>query len=72
MEKGPEGFRESTAARRPQTVDCRLTVVHESTTLRPGDRAPDFSLPTQRGEMRTLADYLANGPLLLAFHRGTW
>jgi len=44
----------------------------ESTTLRPGDTAPAFTLPTQRGEPRTLADYLARGPVLLAFHRGTF
>jgi peroxiredoxin len=34
--------------------------------------APPFSLPTQKGDVRTLQDYLAKGPVLLAFHRGTW
>jgi peroxiredoxin len=34
--------------------------------------APPFRLPTQKGEMRALEDYLAKGPVLLAFHRGTW
>lgn len=34
--------------------------------------APPFTLPTQKGELRTLADYLKKGPVLLAFHRGTW
>jgi peroxiredoxin Q/BCP len=34
--------------------------------------APPFRLPTQKGEMRTLEDYLKKGPVLLAFHRGTW
>jgi peroxiredoxin len=34
--------------------------------------APPFELPTQKGEMRSLAGYLANGRVLLAFHRGTW
>ena len=37
-----------------------------------GDPAPPFALPTQKGEVRALADYLAQGPVLLAFHRGTW
>jgi peroxiredoxin len=37
-----------------------------------GTPAPWFSLPSQRGGVRTLAEYLATGPLLLAFHRGTW
>jgi peroxiredoxin len=45
---------------------------HESDTLKPGDKAPPFTLPTQKGEPRTLAELLAAGPLLLAFHRGTW
>jgi peroxiredoxin len=34
--------------------------------------APPFTLPTQKGDMRSLADYLKSGPVLLAFHRGTW
>jgi peroxiredoxin len=34
--------------------------------------APPFELPTQKGEMRSLAQFLEKGPVLLAFHRGTW
>jgi methyl-accepting chemotaxis protein len=34
--------------------------------------APPFTLPTQKGEMKSLAEYLKKGPVLLAFHRGTW
>jgi methyl-accepting chemotaxis protein len=34
--------------------------------------APPFQLPTQKGDVRALADYLKKGPVLLAFHRGTW
>jgi peroxiredoxin len=44
----------------------------ESDTLSAGDKAPAFTLPTQKGEARTLADLVAAGPVLLAFHRGTW
>jgi peroxiredoxin len=44
----------------------------QSTTLSPGDRAPGFTLPTQRGEPRTLADAVSRGPVIVAFHRGTW
>ncbi len=44
----------------------------ESDTLKAGDSAPAFSLETQKGEVRTLADLLSAGPLLLAIHRGTW
>ena len=32
--------------------------------------APPFQLPTQKGDVRSLQDYLAKGPVLLAFHRG--
>ena len=35
-------------------------------------QAPGFALIDQKGRVRTLADYLARGRLLLAFHRGTW
>lgn len=38
----------------------------------PLTRAPGFALPDQKGHVHTLADYLARGRLLLAFHRGTW
>ena len=34
--------------------------------------APPFELPTQKGDPHTLAEFLARGPVLLAFHRGTW
>ena len=44
----------------------------ESDTLRAGDKAPTFTLLTQKGVQRSLADLLAGGPVLLAFHRGTW
>lgn len=43
-----------------------------STTLSAGDPAPAFTLLTQRGEPRSLDDYRARGPVLVAFHRGTW
>ena len=38
----------------------------------PLTRAPEFTLPDQKGRTRTLSELLARGPLLLAFHRGTW
>ncbi len=47
-------------------------MLKHSTTLTAGAAAPDFSLPTNRGDQRSLAEYLAHGPVLLAFHRGTW
>ena len=43
-----------------------------STTLKPGDRAPLFTLPNQKGVPVSLEAALARGPVLLGFHRGTW
>jgi peroxiredoxin len=34
--------------------------------------APAFELPNQKGQAASLQGYLKNGPVLLAFHRGTW
>lgn len=34
--------------------------------------APPFELPTQKGDLQSLAQFLQKGPVLLAFHRGTW
>ena len=44
----------------------------QSDTLTVGMKAPEFTLPTNRGDRRTLASYLTSGAVLLAFHRGTW
>ena len=35
-------------------------------------KAPEFELPTHKGERRSLSGYLRDGPVLLVFHRGTW
>lgn len=37
-----------------------------------GERAPDFSLPNQRGAAVRLADRLGAGPVVLSFYRGVW
>ena len=44
----------------------------ESSTLKPGDRAPLFTLPNPQGVPVSLEAALAGGPVLLGFHRGTW
>lgn len=42
-------------------------------TLEIGSRAPDFSLAAANREGAfTLAGFLARGPLILEFLRGTW
>jgi peroxiredoxin len=41
--------------------------------LQPGDRAPDFTLPTvQREGVVSLSDYRGRSPLLLAIFRGVF
>ena len=37
-----------------------------------GERAPEFTLPNQRGEMVSLSDRLSRGPVVLNFYRGVW
>ena len=37
-----------------------------------GERAPDFTLPNQRGEMVRLSDRLSRGTVVLNFYRGVW
>jgi peroxiredoxin len=45
----------------------------ESTTLKIGDKAPQFSLDAANGEGRvSLKPLLARGPVVLEFLRGTW
>lgn len=38
--------------------------------LSPGSAAPDFALPDETGAVRTLAELLADGPLVLWFYPG--
>jgi AhpC/TSA family len=40
--------------------------------LRIGERAPDFTLPNQRGETVRLSDRFSGGPVVLSFYRGVW
>jgi peroxiredoxin len=40
--------------------------------LKPGDKAPAFSLKNQNGEQKNLSEYLAQGPVVLTFYRGAW
>ncbi|HEX7309447.1 redoxin domain-containing protein, partial [Lentzea sp.] len=36
--------------------------------MKRGDTAPDFTLPDDSGEPRTLSDFLATGPVALFFY----
>jgi cytochrome oxidase Cu insertion factor (SCO1/SenC/PrrC family) len=42
------------------------------TTLRLGDRPPDFTLPDASGRPVSLADYRGRKPVLIVFYRGYW
>lgn len=37
-----------------------------------GQNAPDFKLPNAKGDTVSLADLLAQGPLVVTFYRGSW
>jgi peroxiredoxin len=37
-----------------------------------GEPMPDFLLPDQRGHLVSLAESVARGPVVVAFHRGHW
>lgn len=37
-----------------------------------GTLAPDFALPDASGRLRRLSDFLAEGPVVLSFNRGSW
>lgn len=37
-----------------------------------GERAPEFTLPNQWGEMVRLRERLSRGPVVLNFYRGVW
>lgn len=40
--------------------------------LRVGDKAPDFTLKNQQGEMVVLSELLKNGPVVITWYRGGW
>jgi peroxiredoxin len=39
---------------------------------KPGDRMPDFLLPSAEGRLVSSAELLARGPLIIVFFRGDW
>jgi peroxiredoxin len=43
-----------------------------SQALKEGVQAPDFTLPDVRGASVTLSHLLMQGPVVIAFYRGTW
>ena len=47
-------------------------MLNHSTTLTPGDHGAGLHAADQSRRPALAAEYLARGPVLLAFHRGTW
>ena len=41
-------------------------------SLKAGEKAPSFSLPNVNGEIVSLEELLAGGPVVLNFYRGGW
>jgi AhpC/TSA family len=50
----------------------KATVTGMSTTLKVGDKAPDFALPNGDGKLVVLSEYTQRSPVLLVFYRGFW
>lgn len=51
---------------------ARLAQMSFPHALGPGDRAPDFDLPSADGRRVRLSDQLEQGPVVLTFYRGAW
>ncbi len=49
-----------------------LALLAFAETPKPGDRAPQFSLPSQAGKIVTLKDYAGKSNLVVVFYRGYW
>ena len=39
---------------------------------KPGDNAPQFTLPNYDGQAVSLGDLTASGPVIISFYRGRW
>ena len=44
----------------------------EDNSLKAGDKAPSFTLPSAKGEQVSSTDLLVKGPVVLSFYRGGW
>ena len=53
------------------TNDLRLSGIMEH-VLKTGDRAPNFSLPDENGNLVGSLELLKKGPLVVSFYRGAW
>lgn len=44
----------------------------KTTTLKLGDKAPDFALPDGDGKLVILSEHTQRSPVVLVFYRGFW
>ena len=80
LESKLAAVREASSKRIPPE---RAAIMHGATTrlrnsgilervLKPGTKAPDFTLNDQNGSSHTLSALLASGPVLISVFRGFW
>lgn len=55
-----------------QSVEELKALGIEQRAFRTGDTMPDFTLPNQHGELRSLSGYLSRSPIVLNIYRGSW
>ncbi len=53
-------------------ADYLSSIDFQARIVQPGQNAPAFALRNQRGDVVSLDDLLADGPVVLAFYRGEW
>jgi len=68
LEKVPE---DTAKTMQRATDDLRNSDILDR-TVKPGDKAPDFTLPNESGQLVSLSDLLSQGWLILSFYRGVW
>jgi peroxiredoxin len=67
------GVRASLVSDAYQTLVDTLTRANTGATAPgEGDRLPPFVLPNEDGRLVSLAEFLANGPVVVSFNRGHW
>ncbi len=54
------------------TLLSMLLVIGLAATPKVGERAPDFSLPSDKGATVALKEYLGKSKVVLIFYRGSW
>ena len=80
LEAKLEAIREQSRTRMPAETraallksidDLRASGIMDR-VARVGSRAPEFTLPNVAGQLVSLGDLRARGPVVLSFYRGRW